>query len=458
MAATRELVERSVRPGMAGSHQPSETRIRRRPFLLRLYGALPDVAAPLLDLYLDRRRRAGREDAARFAERHGVASRPRPPGMLIWFHAASVGESMSMIRLIDRVRKEHPGASVLVTTGTVTSAAIVADRLGDRVIHQYVPVDRRAWVERFLDHWRPDCAIWIESEIWPNLLLALADRGIPAALVNARMSARSHARWRRVPGAIATLLQTFDLCLAQSEDEAGRLEALGARDVRYVGHLKYAAEPLPADSGALAALRGAIGDRKTWLLASSHEGEEAIAVEAHRLLAARFPDMLTIIAPRHPKRGAAVAELARAAGLDVSLRSSEQDPAPTDAIYVVDAMGELGLWYRVAPIACIGGSLVPIGGHNPIEAAQLGCALLYGPHMSSMTGIAAELEAENAAITVRDADSLARAVARLTEDAVAAAAVAESAKRVAERNRHVIDRAFAALDPLIAQVAARREP
>jgi 3-deoxy-D-manno-octulosonic-acid transferase len=443
---------------MAGSHQAPEPHIRRRPLLLRLYAALPGAISPLLELYLAHRRRAGREDGARFAERRGIPSHPRPPGMLVWFHAASVGESMSMIRLIDRVRAEREGISILVTTGTVTSAAIVADRLGDRVIHQYVPVDRRAWVERFLGHWRPDCAIWIESEIWPNLLLALSDRGIPAALVNARMSARSHASWARVPRTIAALLATFDLCLAQSEDEAARLRMLGARDVRYVGHLKYAADPLPVDTGELAAIQRAIGNRKVWLLASSHEGEEAIAIAAHELLAQRFPDMLTIIAPRHPKRGAGVAELARSAGLQASLRSSGKDPSPADAIYIVDSIGELGLWYRIAPIACIGGSLAPIGGHNPIEAAQLDCALLYGPHISSITGIAAELEAANAALVVRDAASLANAVTRLTENTDAAAAMAEAAKQVAERNRHVIDRAFEALDPLIARAASRTQP
>ncbi len=222
--------------------------------LFRLYAAFIELSGPALELYLRRRRRAGKEDMERFAERHGVPSLPRPAGFLIWFHAASVGESMSMLRLIERVLAERPNASVLVTTGTVTSARMVADRLGDRAVHQYVPVDRRAWVERFLDHWRPDCAIWIESEIWPNLLLGITRRGIPAALVNARMSARSYARWKLFPNSIRRLLGTFDLCLSQTAAEAVRLEQLGARDVRYLGHLKYAAEPLPYDPAALAEL------------------------------------------------------------------------------------------------------------------------------------------------------------------------------------------------------------
>ena len=420
-----------------------------RSALLDLYAAFLEAAGPLLGLYLRARIRAGKEDRERFAERQGLASRPRPEGTLVWFHAASVGESMSMLRLIEGLLTDRPATRILVTTGTVTSARMVADRLGDKVIHQYVPVDRYAWVERFLDHWQPDCAIWIESEIWPNLLRGIARRGIPAALVNARMSARSHARWGFAPKAIGELLATFDLCLAQTEAEAERLGQLGARDVRYVGHLKYAAEPLPADPAQLDELTRAVRSRPLWVLASSHEGEETIALAAQARLASRFPNLLTAIVPRHVGRGAAIAAMARSAGLGVSRRSGGLPPAPGDSIYVVDAMGELGLWYRLAPIACIGGSLVPIGGHNPIEAAQLGCALLYGPHMFSVAGVAAELQESGAALVVETAEALADAVARLLEDKAAAQTMASAARTVAERNRHVIDRAFAALAPLL---------
>jgi 3-deoxy-D-manno-octulosonic-acid transferase len=446
----------SVYPPATGDPAESSSPGIPRTIPLRLYAALLTVAGPLLELYLDRRRRAGREDSRRLAERRGIASIARPTGMLVWFHAASVGESMSIARLVDRLLARRPGVKILVTTGTVTSAAMVAQRLGDRIIHQYIPVDRGAWVGRFMAHWRPDCAIWIESEIWPNLLRAIAARGIPAALVNARMSARSHARWATAPGTIAALLGAFDLCLAQTAAEAARLAGLGARDVRSLGHLKYAAEPLSADPALVARFKQAIGGRKTWLLASSHEGEEAIAIDAHLRLARLFPDILTIIAPRHPKRAPDIARLAAAAGLGVALRSAGDPPNPDDAIYIVDIMGELGLWYRIAPIACIGGSLVPVGGHNPIEPAQLGCALLHGPHMFSVPEIAAELHAENAAVAVSDAASLARAIARLIDDARATRAMTDAARRVAERNRDVIDRVFEALDPLFDRAAAAR--
>ena len=410
----------------------------------------------MLELYLRRRLRTGREDRLRFAERHGIASQERPDGFLIWFHAASVGESMSMLRLLDRLLNERSGLSILVTTGTVTSATMVAERLGTRVIHQYIPVDHPRWVARFLDHWRPNCAIWIESEIWPNLLNAIARRRIPAALVNARMSSRSHSRWALAPATIRQLLSTFDLCLAQTEEEAARLGALGARDVRYVGHLKFAADPLPADAQSLGELKAAIGARALWVMASSHEGEEEIAIAAHARLADRFPDLLTVIVPRHVRRGAEIARYAREVGLPVSLRSGGLPPTAHDAVYVADSMGELGLWYRLTEIACIGGSLVPVGGHNPIEAAQLGCALLYGPHMFSVPGVAAELQAHHAAAVVSDAESLAEAIARLLEDKAGALAMAAAGREVAENNRHVIDRAFEVLDPLIDRARASR--
>jgi 3-deoxy-D-manno-octulosonic-acid transferase len=433
------------------------SQIPRQPdsLLLKLYATLLETGSPLLEFYLRRRLRAGREDAERFGERHGIPSKARPDGFLIWFHAASVGESMSMLRLVERLLEERRDLSILVTTGTVTSAAMVAERLKDRVIHQYVPVDRPAWVRRFLDHWRPDCAVWIESEIWPNLLSGIGRRGVPAALVNARMSSKSHARWSLAPNTIRRLLSSFDLCLAQTEEEAVRLGALGARDVRYVGHLKFAADPLPADAHALEQLTAAIGARPMWVLASSHEGEEEIAIAAHRHLAERFPDLLTVIVPRHTQRGGAIADRAEAAGIAVSLRSAGLPPSTKDALYVADSMGELGLWYRLAAITCIGGSLVPVGGHNPIEAAQLGCALLYGPHMFTVAGVAAELQADNAAIVVSDDKTLADAIAWLLEDKAAAIAMAAAARGVAERNRHVLDRAFAALDPLIDRAEQR---
>jgi 3-deoxy-D-manno-octulosonic-acid transferase len=423
------------------------------PCLLRIYQGVSAASGPLVTLYLRHRRRAGREDTVRFAERLGIASRPRPDGLLIWFHAASVGEALSVARLIERLMSERPGSHVLITTGTVTSAAMVARRLGDRAIHQFVPADRPKWVARFLDHWRPDCAIWVESEIWPNLLSALSARQIPAALINARMSARSFSRWRIAPRSIARLLRSFELCLAQTPAEALRLEQLGTRDVRAVGQLKYAADRLPVDPATLDSCARAIGSRPVWVLASSHDGEEAVAIAAHRLVQRGFPDVLTVIVPRHVGRSRGIAALVRDAGLGASLRSTGQPPDDRDDIYVVDAMGELGLWYRLATVACIGGTLAPIGGHNPIEAAQLDCAILHGPHIGNIREIVAELESARAAWPVADADGLAQALFRLFSEPDRAREMAASARAVADRNAHVIYRVLAALNPLIDRAA-----
>jgi len=280
---------------------------------LALYRGLTSAAEPLIRYYLERRRAQGKEDTERLHERFGEASRPRPEGTLAWIHGASVGEAMSALTLIDRMLAERPSLHVLMTTGTVTSARLLASRLPPRAFHQYVPVDHAGWIQRFLGHWRPDLALWLESELWPNMIRGVADAGIPLVLLNGRMSEASYLRWKRVPFLIRPLLSQFALCLGQDDLQTRHLAALGAPQVRSVGNLKFAAAPLPADPDALARLRAAIGERPSWLASSTHAGEEALAGRAHRALAARHPGLLTVIAPRHPDRGAAAdpAELAR---------------------------------------------------------------------------------------------------------------------------------------------------
>nr|WP_158044625.1 3-deoxy-D-manno-octulosonic acid transferase [Skermanella pratensis] len=418
--------------------------------LQTIYRGLTEIGGPAIRLYLARRRAAGKEDPARGPERLGCASVHRPSGPLAWFHAASVGESLSVLVLINRLLERYPDLNVLVTTGTVTSAELMARRLHARAIHQYVPVDRMPYVRRFLDHWRPDLALWIESEIWPNLLCEIGRRRIPAALVNARMSAGSFRNWSRVPGFIGPLLRTFSLCLAQTELEADRLRRLGARDVRCVGNLKFSAEPLPADPAALAVLRQAFGDRPLWLLASSHPGEEAIAADVHTALRDRLPGLLTVIVPRHPQRGGEVSGLLDERGLASAVRSTGGLPGPEHEVYVADTVGELGLFFRLAPVVCVGGSLVPIGGHNPVEPAQLGCAVIHGPHMTNFSEVAAQLQAGQAAVAIRDGEELAREVGRLLTDDADRSRLAKAAGAVADRNRRVVDAVLDALAPTLA--------
>ncbi|MBP2311162.1 3-deoxy-D-manno-octulosonic acid transferase [Azospirillum soli] len=423
--------------------------------LQSLYRGLTTIAGPAVRLYLDRRRAAGKEDSARQAERFGAPSRPRPAGWLVWIHAASVGEANSVLVLVTKLLEREPGLTVLMTTGTVTSAELMARRLPERAIHQYVPVDLPGAVNRFLDHWRPDVVLWTESEIWPNLLAAIRARGIPAALVNARMSERSFARWRYASGLIGPLLSTFQITLAQTEGDGERLRKLGAREVASVGNLKFSAEPPPAPADQIAALKAARSGRPLWLLASSHPGEDEIAASVHEFLAPRLPGLLTVVVPRHAHRGAAIAELMRGRGLSVSRRSEGALPGTCDAVHVADTMGELGLFYRTAPVVCMGGSFVPHGGQNPVEPAQLGCAVLYGPHMWNFDEITHQLEAAGGALPVADGAALAEAVGRLLADTEARARIVAGAARVTEDNRRIVDRALDVLSPVLGAAGIR---
>ncbi|MBV9522983.1 MAG: DUF374 domain-containing protein, partial [Alphaproteobacteria bacterium] len=352
---------------------------RDNPVPLAFYRTVTALLGPLFPWYLRARRARGKEDPTRFAERLGRADRSRPAGPLLWLHAASVGEAASLLALIDRLGRERPALTLLVTTGTLTSARLLAKRLPARAIHQFVPVDRPKYIRRFLDHWRPDAAIWVESELWPNLVATTQRRGIPTILLNARMSQRSFLRWQRWPGLIATLLGGFSLCLAQDEKQKERLRILGAGAADTVGDLKSAAAPLPVDETELARLRAQIGERPFWLAANTHPGEEAAAAEVHRRLAPEWPSLLTMIVPRHPARAEEIAALLRARGLVFARRSRGDAITRATAVYLGDTLGEMGLFYRVAETVFLGGSLTPVGGHNPFEPALLGCAILHGP-------------------------------------------------------------------------------
>ena len=421
---------------------------------LACYRALSVAAGPLVGLYLKLRLARGKEDRLRAGERRGIAGRPRPPGPLLWVHAASVGEAVSMLSLIDRLLVERPRLSVLVTTGTVSSARLLANRLPpDRAWHQYVPIDRPSYVRRFLAHWRPDLAIWVESELWPNLVTETRARAIPLLLLNGRMSERSFRGWQRFPGLIGPILASFDLCLAQDAIQADRFARLGAPDATTVGDLKAAAAPLPVDEAAFAELAAALGERPRWLAASTHEGEEEAASFAHRALRLSAGGLLTIIAPRHPARAEAIHAQLAAQGLRVARRSRGEPVTAATEIYLADTVGEVGLFYRLAGIAFVGGAFARKGGHNPLEAALLDCAILHGPDMSNCAAIARALAGAGATLTVSDGPSLAAAVGRLLADPVERAARAGAAAGVAAHNRDVIDAVMARLAPWLDRLA-----
>ena len=405
--------------------------------LASLWAGTARAGAPLARVLLRRRAASGKEVPARLAEREGIDPTPRPAGTLIWLHAASVGETQSVLPVIAHLVRAN--VQVLLTTGTVTSARLAEERLQSlglhtHVKHRFAPLDIPPWVVRFLDHWRPDAAGFVESELWPNVLASCQARRIPLLLINARLSPRSFARWRWLPGLARHMLEAVVEIQAQSGADAERFHALGAARVSAPGNLKFAASQLPVDEATLASLRATLANRPAWVAASTHPGEEELIFAAHRALAARHPDLLTILVPRHPERGPAIAEAAKAAGLPIARRGAGEAP-PAEGIWLADTLGELGLFYRLAPIAFVGRSLIaPGGGQNPLEPARLGCAVAVGPHVGNFPEAVAVLEQAGALTKVNDTDALVDWVETMLRQADRRAAMGAAGQEAAARH------------------------
>ncbi|MEH2566929.1 3-deoxy-D-manno-octulosonic-acid transferase [Bradyrhizobium sp. AZCC 2289] len=420
------------------------------PMTLRVYRKLSFAMVPLAPALIKRRLKLGKEDPARVGERRGMSDDVRPHGPLVWIHGASVGEVLAAAALIEKLRALN--LRILLTSGTVTSAAIVAKRFPPDVIHQYVPYDAPRYVARFLDHWRPSLALFIESDLWPNLILASAARRLPMVLINGRMSQRSFPRWRRVSNTISALLGRFDVCLAQSQLDADRFSALGSRNVVTTGNLKLDVPAPPADPAKLERLMAMTRGRPIVVAASTHPGEEEILAETHKTLAGFFPGLLTVIVPRHADRGEAVARTVEALGLHASLRSREQLPTAATDIYVADTMGELGLFYRLAPIVFMGGSLIEHGGQNPIEAVKLGAAIVHGPHVFNFTDVYEALDAAGGARRADSQEALVKQLGQLLADPKAREASLAASERVVEQLGGALERTLAALEPYLLQL------
>ena len=420
------------------------------PLALHLYQSACSLGSPMASQVLTRRLKRGKEHPERLAERLGEASLERPKGPLIWVHAASVGEMLAAVSLMERLRAQ--GFAVLVTSGTVTSASLAEQRLPDGVMHQFIPLDGPRFVQRFLDHWRPGLALFIESDLWPNLICLSAMRGIPMILINGRLSERSFGRWRKVPRVIAALLDRFDLCLAQSAADAERYAKLGAPRVIAAGNLKLDVPAPPADPKTLDQLREIVGKRPVIVAASTHPGEEATVIAVHKKLRAKFSTLLTIIVPRHPVRGESIAEIAQTADLAVALRSRRKQPMPDIGVYVADTLGELGLIYRLAPIVFMGGSLASHGGQNPIEPIRLGAAVLHGPHVWNFAEIYATLDAAHGAELVSNEETLAARLDAWLADPAARRAAADAATATMSELGGALERTMAAIDPYLIQL------
>ena len=352
-----------------------------------IYNTLVRTLYPIvIRRYIEKRKKMGKEDVKRFNERVGRPTKPRPDGRLIWLHGASVGESISMLPLINRLLEIYPDAHVMVTTGTITSAEVMAKRLPERAFHQYLPIDNPVFAARFVRHWQPTIALWFESEFWPAMLSTIKRRNIPLILINGRISNKSFKRWQQFDFVIKELLDCFTACLGQSEEDAYRLRALGAKDAMCLGNLKYAGLPIPVDEEKKKEIQDEIGERPVWLASSTHSDEEVKIGRHLKDLLAKHSGLLTIIAPRHPNRGVEIKNALREKyQLNVALRSANEKIMPETEVYIADTIGEMGIWYELCPIVFIGGSLIPHGGQNFMEPSRCRDAVIVGPHMHNFT-------------------------------------------------------------------------
>lgn len=419
--------------------------------LLKSYSAATRIAASALPFWLKRRAKKGKEDAKRLGERYGITEAKRPEGKLVWLHAASVGESQMLMPVILRILAEHPDFHIVVTTGTVTSAELLAGQLPANAVHQYAPADHPKAVKNFLNHWQPDLAIFAESELWPNMIMQTKARDIPLALINARMSAASMERWgKRGKKSGRVLLGYFDLILAADTATANGLTWLTGRKIKTAGNLKDAAPALGVNKADLKKLKTATSRRPVWCAASTHTGEEQLIGVAVLAIKAKHPKSLLILAPRHPERAADVKDILTQAGLNVLRRSSGRMPTGKTDVYLVDRIGEMGLAYSLSKIAFIGGSLLDgLSGHNPLEPARLDCAIITGTHISSFADTYMSMFTFGGADRILSPEELAPAVLKYMNDANARNAKADAALKFAKSRDAVLDHVWQYLSPLL---------
>lgn len=374
---------------------------------IRIYNTLIRILYPLvISRYIKKRIQNGKEDAKRFNERMGRPTMKRPEGKLIWLHGASVGESVSMLPLINKLLEQYPDAHVMVTTGTVTSADVMGKRLPERAFHQFVPIDNPKFVTRFIRHWQPDLALWFESDLWPALLSGIKRKNIPLILVNGRISNKSFKRWQQFDFISKELLGCFTFCLGQTEEDAYRLRVLGAKDSMCLGNLKYAGINPPVDENKKNEIQSQISSRPLWVVSSTHNDEELKIGKFLKRVNEQVSDLITIIAPRHPTRGTEVQEQLNGLGLKTALRSKGEKINKDTEVYIADTIGEVGIWYDMAPIVFIGGSLIPHGGQNFMEPSRFRDAVIVGPHMHNFTDAMNRAKKADAVIQVNDVQEL----------------------------------------------------
>ena len=424
--------------------------------VLKLYRGALVVAAPVLPFYLRARARQGKEDRSRLRERFGRASAPRPEGPLVWVHAVSVGETHAVMSIAEHLVEK--GIAVVFTTGTMTAAAIVEERLGSRVIHQYAPLDLPRAARRFLDYWSPDLVVFAESEIWPATTIEISDRRIPHVLVNGRMSDRSFRRWKKTGSLPAALFARYADVAARTAEDAHRFEELGAAPVSVTGDLKAEVLPPRVSPALKAKFREVVDGRLVWVAASTHVGEEEMAGRVHLALKARYPSLLTVIVPRHPERGEALAQRLKTMGLTVARRSLKQPILRDTDVFLGDTIGEMGLYLRLGRVVFMGRSLASeaTGGQNPLEPALLGRAVLHGPAVENFREAYTALDAGGGSRLVVNEKALTVAVHELLADPELAIEAGRKASDTVGGMRGPLATTLQVLAPYTEPLAVRR--
>ncbi len=419
---------------------------------LKAYCGAMQLLRPLIPILLSYRRKIGKEHPVRYSERVARTDLPRPRGLVIWVHAASVGETNAVMPLCHKLA--DLGFTVLLTSVTKTAAQIVSDRVGldPRFIHQFAPLDIPSILRKFLDHWTPQMALSVESEIWPATVVELNNRNVPIVIVNGRMSDRSFKRWNKVSFLTKALFGRFSQIHVRGEEDLLRFQQLGGQKISITGNMKYDAPILMVAPDQLRQFKASIRSRPIFLAASTHHGEDAIVLDAHKKLSQAYPELLTCIVPRHPERGSEIRDLAVKFDLNVGLRSLDDDIDDISQIYIADTLGELGLFYSCAHVAFIGGSLLPIGGHNPIEAVHLNCPVLTGPETFNFREVFGVLQAADGCAIVTNANELAQKAGVLIADPIRAAGMSANAKNVLSNLNGAADLSLQALEPLLHQV------
>ncbi|MCM1324536.1 MAG: 3-deoxy-D-manno-octulosonic acid transferase [Acetobacter sp.] len=414
--------------------------------IIGMYKALMTAMFPLLNAtYIKKRRRIGKEHPQRFNERVGQYTHPRPAGRLYWLHGASVGEAISMLPLIDKLLAEDPELSILVTTGTLTSAEIMQKRLPERAFHQFIPFDVPRFAKRLLVHFKPDAVLWFESELWPALVSEIHKAKIPLILVNGRISDKSFQNWQRFKPVIREILGCFNLCLGQSEQDKNRLKLLGAKRADCYGNLKYAGMPLPVDEAKLEAFKAKIGERPVFFISSTHHNEEEQLAAHFQRLQQAVPEVLILLAPRHPNRGKEIAEMLRHKGFTTALRSMDEVLNADTAVYVADTIGEMGLWYALSAVTFVGGSLINHGGQNFMEPARDKNAVIVGPSTQNFVEMLARAKAARAVWQVATAADVIEEVIILLNEPEKLAERQQDAYAWTVRESAVLDGILAAL-------------